>query len=263
VKIKSLIGIVGAGTLVAAGTLALGAGQAVAAPPSSGTTALTCSGGDIPSGNYSSITVAGFCDVPDGAVISVVGNINVLAGALLDAQSVPSTITVGHNVTAAAGSLLGLGCQSNTAHAPHPCQFDPEGNSVVMVNGNITTTDADTVLLNGITVNGNVTLTGGGGQIPWAEKNNTIGGNLTISGVTPDWLGVLFSHIGGNATLTNITATDPNDVQAAVSIVVNTIGRNLNCSGLGPRLTGGAFPGEVNTVGGQATGQCANLQSGI
>jgi hypothetical protein len=227
---------------------------------SNASTAYTCTGGDIPSGTYASITVTGACDVPADAVINVVGNVNVAAGAILDAQSAPSTITVGHNVTAAAGSLLGLGCQVNTAHAPHPCTVEPDGNSVITIDGNVTSTDANTVLLNGITVDGNVTLTGGGGDIPWAEKNNTIGGNLTISGVTPEWLGVLFSHIAGNATLTNITATDPGDMGfAAVSVVVNTVGRNLNCTGLGPRLSGGAIPGEVNFVGHNATGQCAAL----
>jgi hypothetical protein len=95
---------------------------------------------------------------------------------------------------------------------------------------------------------------------PRAEKNNTIGGNLTISGVTPEWLGVLFSHIAGNVRLTDITATDPeDDGNAAVSVVVNTVARNLNCTGLGPRLSGGAIPGEVNFVGHNATGQCAAL----
>jgi hypothetical protein len=195
-------------------------------------------------------------------VITVLGNVNVAANAVLDAQSAPSTITVEHNVTAAAGSLLGLGCQpfGYVPHAAHPCTIDEDGHSIVTVDGNVTATDADTVLLNGITVDGNVTLTGGGGEIPWAEKNNTIGGNLTISDVMPEWLGVLFSHIAGNATLTNITATDPeDDGNAAVSVVVNTIGRNLNCTGLGPRLTPGAIPGEVNFVGHKATGQCAAL----
>jgi hypothetical protein len=89
-------------------------------------------------------------------------------------------------------------------------------------------------------------------------------GNLTITGVTPDWLGVEFSNIAGNATLTNITSTDPGDSgDAAVSIVVNTIGRNLNCENLGPRLTGGAFPGEFNTVGHKTTGECVGLMSGF
>jgi hypothetical protein len=237
-----------------------------AAGAASSSTPYTCAGGDIPSGTYASITVTGFCDVVPDAVINVVGNLNVAAGAFFDAQSAPSTITVGHNVTAAAGSIFGLGCQpfGYVAHAPHTCAIEPDGHSVITVNGNVTATDADTVLLNGITVNRNVTLTGGGGEIPWAEKNNTIGGNLTISDVTPFWLGVLFSHIGGNATLTNITATDPDDNgDAAVSVVVNTIGRNLNCENLGPRLTGGAIPGEFNIVGHNTTGQCVGLLSGF
>ena len=247
-------------------------GVASAAPPNS----FTCTGGtftgdpststftSIPSGTYSSITVTGVCNVVPGAVINVTGNIDVAAGALFDAQSRASTITVGHNVTAGAGSLLGLGCQLNTAHAPHPCTIDGvpvDENSVITVNGNVSATDAFLVLLNGITVNGNVTLTGGGsggnGGNDWAEKNNTIGGNLTISDVTPDWLGVLFSNVGGNVNLSNITAQDPDDVSigAAVSVFTNTVGKNLNCSNLGPRLTGG----QSNSVGHKAPGQCVGM----
>ena len=46
--------------------------------------------------------------VPDsaGTVINVVGDVNVAAGAVLDAQTFPSTITVGHHVTAASGSRM-------------------------------------------------------------------------------------------------------------------------------------------------------------
>jgi hypothetical protein len=248
---------------VAAGAAALAiSGNAVAAATPVSAQAYVCAGGHIPSGSYASITVTGFCRVPDKAVISVAGSIDVAAGAVLDAQSAPSTITVGHNVSAGAGSLLGLGCQpySYTPHAPHPCTVDKNGHSVVTVHGNVTATDADTVLLNGITVDGNITLIGGGGVYPWAEKNDKVGGNVTISDVTPEWLGLLFSTIAGNATLTNITATDPDDNGAAVvSVVVNTVGGNLNCTGLGPVVSGGAFPGEVNIVGHHATGQCAAL----
>jgi hypothetical protein len=242
------------------------AGVAGAAP--SGKAPYTCTAGDIPSGTYASITVTGFCDVVPDAVISVVGNLNVAPGAVFDAQSAPSTITVGHNVTAGGGSLLGLGCQpfGYVPHAAHPCTMKgyEDGHSVITINGNVTATNAFTILLNGITVTRNVTLTGGGGDIPWALKNNTVGGNFTVSDVMPEWLGVLFSHIGGNLTLTNITATDPeDDGNAAVSVVVNTIGRNLNCKNLGPRLTGGAIPGEFNIVGHNTTGQCVGLMSGF
>lgn len=254
-------------TVVVAGALVVSGGPAMAAAPS--TQAYTCTGGDfsagnmahIPSGNYSSLTVAGACDVEPDAVISIVGNLNVLAGAVFDAQSAPSTITVGRNVTAAAGSLLGLGCQPDApGKSGHPC-LDPYANerSIITVKGNVTATGADTFLLNGITVKGNVTLTGGGGDIPWSVKNNTIGRNLTVSEVTPFWFGALFNSIAGNATLTNITVTeDYPGASQAVYIVRNTIGRNLTCTGLGPNLSFGFYPGQVNTVGHNANGQCAS-----
>lgn len=221
----------------------------------------TCTGGDIPSGRYASITVTGFCGVPANAVIRVVGNVNVRAGAVLDAQNAPSTITVGHNVTAAAGSLLGLGCQppSYTGNSAHPCTVEPDGHSTITVKGNVTATNADTVLLNGITVKRNVTLTGGGGVIPWSIKNNTIGGNLKVSGQTTTWLGVLFNSIGRNATLTHIAVIDEHPGAPGVYIVRNTIGRNLTCFGLTPGVSGGFIPGSVNIVGRHAIGQCASL----
>ena len=252
------------GVLAVTGALALSGGPAMADDGSHMRTpkAYTCTGGEIPSGNYASVTVTGVCDVPADAVISVVGNVTVAAGAKLDAQSAPSTITVGRNVIAVRGSLLGLGCQPDTDHAGHPCTVEPDGHSTITVNGNVITVGADTVLLNGVTVSGNVTLVGGGGDIPWAIKNNTIGGNLTIVGVTADWLGVLFNEIGANATLIHITATDPGDPGRTVAVVENTVGSNLTCFGLAPDVSGGFIPGEVNHVSGNAIGQCASLVGG-
>lgn len=193
-----------------AGSFAISGGPAMAATRHTPRERYTCTGGDfasgnlthIPSGEYSTITVKGACDVPADAVINV-GNVYVAAGAVFDAQSAPSTITVKHNVIAGPGSLLGLGCQppAYTGNSAHQCTVEPDGHSTITVKGNVTAVRADTVLLNGITVNGNVTLVAGGGDIPWAIKNNTIGSNLTIGGVTADWLGVLFNEIDGNATL--------------------------------------------------------------
>jgi hypothetical protein len=247
------------GSLAVAAALALPTGPAMAAP--SGPMPYTCTGGAIPSGDYASITVTGFCGVAPDAVITIVGNLNVAAGALFDAQSAPSTITVGHNVTAAAGSLVGLGCQppSYTGNSGHECAVEPDGHSTITVNGNVTATDAAAILLNGIAVKGNATLTGGGGPIPWSIKNNTIGGNLTVSGQTTEWLGVLFNSIGKNATLTDIAVTDEHPGAPGVYIVRNTIGRNLTCMGLTPGVSGGFVPGSVNVVGGNANGQCASL----
>ena len=148
------------------------------------------------------------------------------------------------------------------------------GSSDITVNGNVFAWDANTVLLNGITVKGNVRLIGSEGTatapsgrtaIPWSIKTNTIGGNLMVGDMTPIWFGLLVNQIGGNVILFNIHITDGlppnNDPKPTIYVASNTIGRNLICWGLGPSLSGG-FPGEVNIVGGQALGQCANLQNG-
>ena len=270
------------GTLVVAGALALSGGPAMAAVSWVSSAAYTCTGGDfatgdltsIPSGTYASITVKGACAVAPDAVITVIGNINVAPGAVLDAQSAPSTITVRHNVTAGPGSLLGLGCLPNPpGHTTgHPCVIEPNGSSDITVKGNVTAWDANTVLLNGITVKGNVTLIGSEGTatvderataIPWAIKDNTIGGNLIAADMTPLWIGLLDNKVGGNVILFNIHITDGlppnNDPTPTIQVASNTIGRNLICYGLAPAVAGGFIPGQVNVVGGKALGQCAKL----
>jgi len=257
----------GAALVVAAGAISglVGATGIASAAPG---TAYTCAGGDfasgnftsIPSGDYASITVTGVCNIVPGAVINVTGNINVAAGAVLDAQSYSSTITVGHNITADAGSFLGLGCQPSGAigrFAGVPCIDDPN-QTVITVSGNITATNAALVLIRGATVNGNVSIDGGISDAPWSIKGDTIGGNLTISGLTAEFLGVQFNTIGNNATLTNITVNDEHSPPPGVTIVSNNIGNNLNCNGLLPFAGDGFFNG-VNHVGHKATGQCAAI----
>jgi hypothetical protein len=275
-------------------------GIASAHPSNGWPMSYTCTGGDfqtgtfvpIPSGTYSSLTVTGACQPSPNAVITVLGDANVAQGGVLDAQSYPSTITVGRNVNAGPGSLLGLGCLPDptpTSSLGHLCT-DPltgqpsetAGHSNITVNGNIFAWFANAVLLNGITVNGNVTLVGSEGTataterataIPWAIKTNTIGGNLFVGYMTPLWLGVLVNKVGGNVILTNVHITDglPTDpptppanvdTDPTIRVVSNTIGQNLGCWGLGPNLSGGFIPGEVNVVAGQTFGQCVNLQSG-
>ena len=273
------------GAVVALSAAAAGLGGATGNASAAPGNNYTCSGGNwtgdpststftsIPSGNYASITVTGVCNIVPGAVINVTGNINVAPGALFDAQSAPSTITVGHNVTAGAGSLLGLGCQpTNTIgrFAGVPCA-DPYGDgfTTIIINGNVTATDASDVLLRGavasgagkLTVNGNVTVTGGSSDVPWSIKGATIGKNLTISGVTAEFLGVQFNTIDNNATLTDITVNDVDFPPPGVIVVGNTIGRNLNCSGLLPFVAAGVIPGQTNFVGHQATGQCAAISN--
>ena len=258
----------------------------MAAP--SAPTSYTCSGGalnpadppsstfaEIPSGTYTSITVTGVCDIAPMAQIHVLGNFTIASGAGFDAQGAPATITVDHNFTSGSGSIFALGCLPNPpGHTTgHPCGTSLVGNPVpnvdpatatsdITINGNIVATDSNVGLMYGITVKGNVVLTGGGGPIPipWAIKGNTIGRNLIVSNMTPNWLGVIRNHIGGNAILTNVTITDGafGDPNPTIFVASNTVDHNLICMGLGPAVAGG-FPGEHNVVGHQALGQCANL----
>jgi hypothetical protein len=269
-KIRILFGA----AMIATGLVAT-TGIASAHPVRNWPIAYTCTGGDftsnppnlvnIPSGIYASITVKGACSVGAGETIRVLGNVSVASGGVLDAQSAPSTITVGQNVTAGPGSLLGLGCLPDptaTSTTGHPCTIDPTESSHITVYGNVSAWDADTVLLNGITVKRNVTLIGGGGATPWSIKTNTIRGSLIVRDVTPNWIGVLVNKIGGNVILTNIHITaglpPESEPMPTIYIASNTVGWNLICWGLGPYVSGG-FPGEVNVVGGHKVGQCADL----
>ena len=265
---------------IALGTLMVVALSAVAATgiasATPGNNNYVCTGGtwtgdpttstftSIPSGNYASITVAGVCNIAPGAVINVTGTLHVAPGALLDAQSVTSTITVGHNITAGPRSLLLMGCQPPTTigtQAGVPCNDNPDGQTVITVKGNITAIDADTVILRKLTVNGNVSLLGGGGDIPWSIKGNTVGKNLTIIGVAADWVGVQFNTISGNAVLFKITSLDPGDPGRTVAVVENTVRNNLICFGLAPGVSPGFIPGETNHVGRHALGQCAAIST--
>jgi len=286
-SIATAIRLGGAGAMVVAGTLVLSGGSAMAAPPGA-STAYTCSGGalnlanppastfaEIPSGTYTNVTVTGICDVAPNAVINVLGDFNVAAGGVFDAQGAPSTITVRHDFTGGSGSIFALGCLPNpVGHTTgHPCGTSLVGNTIsnvdpatassnVTINGNIVATNSNVVLLYGVTIKHNVVLTGGGGPvpIPWAIKDNSIGHDLVVSNMTPNWLGVLRNNIGHDAILTNVTITDGafGDPNPTIFVASNTVRHNLVCTGLGPAVAGG-FPGEVNTVGHKALGQCANL----
>ena len=231
--------------------------------------ALICKGGEIGSGRYPNITRTGACSGAKDAGLRGSGDITVRKGAALDAQSSPSKITVGRDVNAARGSMLGLGCQpaAVTGNSAHPC-VDAEGNpiedpnvySTISVKGNVTARGASVVLINGITIRKNLTIVGGGSpDIPWSVKNNTIKGNLWTSHLVTNWYGVLFNKVGKNVTLLKITLTEDHPGAAGVVYVVqNKIGRNLVCKGL-PGVSGGFVPGAVNTVGGKALGQCKGL----
>ena len=68
-----------------------------------------------------------------------------------------------------------------------------------------------------------------------------------------------FCVVMPSVTLTDIKITDPDPGAPGAYVVRNTIGRNLSCYAITPGVSGGFIPGEVNTVGHKALGQCSTL----
>lgn len=239
------------------GSLTAAAQSAQASPNSS----FTCNG-DLASGTYGNVVVPQGCTVPDGAHVTVLHNISVAAGAAFDA-STHSTLAVHGNVSGGPGSFVALGCTE-----AHPCDDEAPGNiGDVTIDGNVSLDHVYDAAINGVTIGRNLTSVGGGAGlsedqfIPFSIKDDTIGGNVSVSGLRTTWFGVIRSQVGGNVTLTDIVLADPDGNE----VVANDIGRNLVCSGLSPApqlgdAVEGAPPGYgPNMVGGKAVGQCVGL----
>lgn len=242
------------GALITAAALAwASAPVATAAPPGAG---VTC--GDenpnLSSGTYSSLTVAGWCVVEDGAEITVTGNVTVKSLAFLNAENVAS-LTVGKNLTMMADAAAQLG-------------NDIQGSDYsISIAGNVTATDPAFILISRAEVGGNVTLTGGGttlfggATLPFAVIGSKIKGNLSASGQTVSAIGFTGNTVRGNLTLSDITVVGPEQgTYGQVYVSGNHTTGNLSCTGLvaGPTsISPTTQLPEPNIVGRKATGQCA------
>ncbi len=244
-----------------------------------------CTGGNVPPGTYNSVVISGVCFMPAGNIV-VRGNLDVSAGALLDAVTpgdpttgtpvVPATVVIEGNVFVGDGGVLLFGCSPNIS-----C---PAGISYDSIRGNLIATGAQGVVLHSAAIGGNVSISGGGGGAaaetcnaqtqgaplitnlePWSEDTNllytpvytdaeddTIGGSLTINGLTSCWLGSLRNQVGGNATFTSNTMGDPD----AMEIDENVVNGNMNCSSNSPAVQFGDSGSAPNIVGGSGTGEC-------
>lgn len=225
--------------------------------------ATTCSGGDIASGTYASLTITGACRVPTGATVVVTGNVTIRSHASFDAGTY-SSVQIRGNVLAAPGSSFALGCTP-----AHPCEGDTTGLEQTndTVGGNVVLDHVFDAAINGSTIGGNLVSTGGGPGyslnpwIPFSIKDDTIHGNLVVTGLRTSWFGVIRTNVGGNVVLSNIKGADPDSTE----VVANTIGGNLVCTANSPQAQlGDAVEGAppdygMNTVGGRAIGECASL----
>jgi len=253
-----------------------GTASAVTPGPTTCGTAGSLTPASLAGGSYTTVTVVGLCAVNAGQVVTS-GNVTVQPGAALVAAFAnnsggPGTsgITVNGDIDVATGGSLILGCEASA----FPCIDDggspPTLNSPDTVTGSINAPDAQGVIVHDSTIAGDVVETGGGGGFTCATpsdgvfsvfdspaysdyEDNSIGGNLRVTGVTSCWFGALRNKIGGSATFANNTFNDPD----ASENLTNQVAGNLLCSGNSPQVEYGDSGGSPNVVGGFATGECA------
>jgi hypothetical protein len=251
--------------------LLLAAAPAHAAPahaaPMSNT---TCASGTIASGTYNNLTVTGVCTIPDGANVTVRGHLTLAAGSELKAVTA-STVMIRGNVLVGPGAKLGLGCSEALTLPAFPGgpTICPNGVSHDQVKGSIVANQPLTLLLDGLTIHGNLVSVGGGVPVPgdnpgceemggalnFPVKDNVIHGNVHISGWQGCWFGFIRNVQHGPTSLMSIdtSSSDSNE------IVTNTIHGSLVCLGNSPAPQVGDSHGEANMVTGHRIGQCASL----
>lgn len=249
---------------------ALAVGMLAASPAgalASGGSSLNCTGGPIPAGTYSSLTVSGACLV-DAGNVSVSGNLTVAPGGELLAAFAGSNLWVGGNLIVDANGVLVLGCEPFA----FTCLNDPTNTLAAhgTVGGNLTADGALAVLVHNTAIGRNLAIDGGGGGVNCAPQaalmgspayatfeDVKIGGNAVIENWHSCWLGLFRTTVGRNVNFSGNIVADPDGNEVAT----NTIGGNLNCSGNSPAPQVGDSGGAPNTVGRKATGQCVGLTS--
>jgi hypothetical protein len=123
-------------------------------------------------------------------------------------------------------------------------------------------TDAASVQLHFVTVNGGISIHGGSGafgppfEVTWnTVEDSHINGAVTIAGYNGFWMGFIRNVVHGTVNLNDNVLEDPDGNE----YVTNTIYGSLKCSGNSPAPQIGDSEGELNHVTGAKTGQCAAL----
>jgi hypothetical protein len=214
-------------------------------------------------GSYHNLTITGNMYVADGTSLNVSGNLIVAPGACFDAFTL-GTVTVGQNVLVGRGAIFALGCTPGSLGPPFPqapCGFTTTSD---VVGGSIVAAGALTMYLDGNTIWGDVISLGGGPgptlnpYINFPIKDNTIHGNVIVSGWKGAWFGFIRNVTGGNVTLTGNVGVTIGDLGTpdSTEVVSNTISGNLICLGNSPAAQIGDSGGTINTVGRYKIGEC-------
>ena len=270
-------------TSLALATVVLGAGTAGAAEthhhqPNTCTGTLAAPG--VLAGTYrGDVVVTGVCFVNGGAAV-IKGDLILAPGSALNAKFAlndvagtgRSSLTVRGDVKVGYGAVLAMGCEAING----PCLDDPNaatGGTLTGQNrvlGSVRASGALAVLVTASTIRGDVSLRGGGGGVTCAvpatgifaalqspvysdTTGNTIGGDLTITGLRTCWLGALRNQVRGNVVDANNTMADPD----ANEILANVVRGSIACFANSPAVQYGDSASSPNQVRRHAFGECS------
>lgn len=233
----------------------------------------TCTGGAIPPGTYSSLTVAGTCAIPSG-MVTVLGDVTVMPGASLNAAvddasaGIPSgDLVVSGDMFVGQNAILLLGC-APSLECTSPTQSK--------IAGSLRADRPLAMILHGNAIGGHVSVTGGGGGLscdPNAAvsgalglppvlpaystfEGNKITGGVSVSQMESCWFGFIRNEVSGAVSFQNNKMLDPD----AMEFVTNDIRGSLKCSGNSPAPQVGDSGGAPNEVTGAKLGQCKMIQ---
>jgi hypothetical protein len=218
---------------------------------------VTCHGGNVKSGIYRSLRIAGACTVPTGARVRVVNNVLVKRRAVFN-QVTQSTLNVHGNVFVRPRAVIGLGCNNEVG-----CSLSTSDH----IGGNLISYRAKAVVDEQEVIGGSVVITGGGGSMdcsltalfggPYFSiiHDSVVGGNVIFRYVHSCWFGLIRTQDGGSVRIVGNRMGDPD----AMEIVPKTIGGNLACFNNVPHAQIGDSGGLPNVVGGQKRGECRHL----
>jgi len=158
-------------------------------------------------------------------------------------------VTVRSGLFVGAGATFVLGSEEN-----------PGDNGTI--SGGVHATDAASVQIHFMTINGGIDIHGGAGpfggpfDVTWNTiEDSQVHGSVTISGYNGFWMGFIRNHVSGSVNLNENVLADPDGNE----YVTNTIMGSLNCAGNSPAPQVGDSEGDQNVVSGAQTGQCADL----
>ncbi len=204
-------------------------------------------------------------------VAAVLVAVPVVAGAASKATSCDGVLASGryHNVVVPAGATCLVetpvtinGGLSIGAGATFVLGSEEEPGDNGTISGSVEATNAASVQIHFVTINGGVDIHGGSGpfggpfDVTWNTiEDSRINGSVTIEGYNGFWMGFIRNTVNGSVNLNNNVLVDEDGNE----YVTNTIHGKLSCSGNSPAPQIGDSEGSSNVVTGAKKGQCAGV----